>query len=164
MIYFYEMSKHVVMISGYFDICHGSHCEYASNARKLAGPDGLVYAIVNNDEQAYLKKGYCFVPEKDRLAVIKSLKYVDKAFLSIDLDRSVCETIQMICDTEKFKPTHWFNEGDVKPDSPCLEEEVCGNNGIAVVYGESPKMQSSSWIIKDSVKKAYHILYPEILD
>lgn len=151
--------RRVVLFSGYFDICHKGHCEYASNARKLAGPDGLVYAIVNNDEQAYLKKGYSFVPQEDRLALVQSLKYVDKAFLSIDKDRTVCETIQMVCDTEENKPTDWFNEGDVNPDSPCPEEAVCVKNNINVVYGGAPKIQSSSWIIKDSVKTAYEKLY-----
>lgn len=156
------MTKRVVVISGYFDPIHGSHCEYAANARKLAGEDGLVYAIVNNDLQAYLKKSYRIVPENDRLVVLQSIKYVDKAFLSIDKDRTVCETIRMIYNTQEHKPTHVFNEGDQTNDKPAPERSVCAELGIEMFYGQSPKTQSSSWIIKDSVKTAYHILYPDV--
>ena len=144
--------KRVVLFSLYGNPIHKGHVEYAENARKLAdatGVKGLVYAIVNNDKQAILKKGFSFVPEDDRLAVIQALKYVDKAFLSIDNDRTVCKTLQQICDTERMghKPTHWFNEGDVTPENRCPEEVVCEKNGIEVVYGTGPKIQSSSWIL-----------------
>lgn len=146
--------KRVVLFSGYFNPIHAGHVEYAANARRLAGPDGLVYAIVNNDRQAILKKGYSFVPESDRLAVVDALKYVDKAFLSIDADRTVAKTIQMICDQSIDKPTHWFNEGDVTPDSPCPEEDVCRANGIEITYGGAPKVQSSSHIIEAIRKRS----------
>jgi D-beta-D-heptose 7-phosphate kinase/D-beta-D-heptose 1-phosphate adenosyltransferase len=153
------MLTRVVVISGYFSPIHGAHCEYAKNAKELAGPNGLVYAIVNNDYQSILKKGYSFIPENDRLAVVSSLKYVDKAFLSIDTDRSVCKTLQNICDKEQFKPTHWFNEADVNINNRCPEELVCEKNKIIVSYGSSPKTQSSSWILEKSVKAAYDIMF-----
>lgn len=151
--------KNVVLFSGYFDPIHHGHCEYAKNARELAGKDGLVYAIVNNDKQAIMKKGFSFVPQEDRVAVVSSLKYVNKVFLSIDNDRTVCKTIQHICDTEEFKPTHWFNEGDVTSSNPCPEEDVCNMNGIKIVYGSGDKVQSSSWILKKSVEVAYNKLF-----
>ena len=151
--------RRVVLFSLYGSPIHAGHCEYAANARALAGPDGLVYAIVNNDEQSVLKKGYSFVPEQDRLAVVAALKYVDKAFLSIDVDRTCCATIQMICDKEAHKPTDWFNEGDVNASNRCPEEGVCEANSIAVVYGEAPKVQSSSWILEKSVKIAYEKMF-----
>ena len=154
------MNKKVVIISGYFDVPHSQHMVYAENARNLAGEDGLVYCIVNNDRQAKLKKGYSFIPENDRLAVMSANKNIDKAFLSIDDDRTVCKTIQYICDTETFKPTIVFNEGDVTENNPCPEEAVCKQNNISMVYGKSPKLQSSSWIISNSVKSAYEALFP----
>ena len=147
-----------MVFSLYGNPLHKGHVEYASNARKLAGPDGLVYAIVNNDRQAVLKKGYAFVPEQDRVSVVGALRFVDRAFLSIDTDRSVCATLQMVCDTAAARPTHWFNEGDVTPESPCPEEAVCGSNNIEVVYGGAPKVQSSSWILEGSVRAAYAVM------
>ena len=154
-----EAQKRVVLISAHISPIHQGHLEYAENAKKLAGPDGLLYAIVNTDQQAILKKGFSFIPEQDRLAVMRALKVVDKAFLSIDTDRTCCQTIQMICDTEEFKPTHWFNEGDVTENSKCPEEETCKKNNIQVVYGGTPKIQSSTWILEKSVKEAYEIMF-----
>ncbi len=151
--------KRVVIVSGYYCPIHASHIEYFSNAKKLAGPDGLVYAIVNTDYQSILKKGYSFIPEKDRLAVVEAIKYIDKAFLSIDTDRTVCKTIEMIYNTEEHKPTMLFNEGDQK--SNCAEEGICKTLGIEVIYGEAPKTQSSSWILEKSVKIAYEKMYGE---
>ena len=101
--------KKVVIISGYFCPAHEGHIEYAKEAKELAGSDGIVYCIVNSDYQAELKKGFSFMPENDRLVVMGALKYVDKAYLSIDTDRTVCETIRMLYDMSEYKPTHFFN-------------------------------------------------------
>jgi cytidyltransferase-like protein len=152
-------TKTVVVVSLYASPIHHGHIEYLRNARELAGPNGLVYAIVNTDEQSILKKGFSFIPEQDRLAVISSSKYVDKAFLSIDKDRTCCKTIQMICDTEKYKPTICLNNADVNPNNPSPEEGVCIKNNIKMVYQETPKVQSSTWILEKSVKDAYEIMF-----
>lgn len=152
-------ARKVVLVSGYFSPAHFGHMEYFRLAKEFAGEDGLVYAIVNSDHQSCLKKGFSFVPEQDRLAVISSLRYVDKAFLSIDKDRTVCETIQWICDNVEPKPTHVLNGGDVTADAPCPEEGVCNKNDIEAVYGFGDKVQSSSWILDKSVKEAYKHMF-----
>jgi D-beta-D-heptose 7-phosphate kinase/D-beta-D-heptose 1-phosphate adenosyltransferase len=153
--------RKVVVISGYYNPIHKGHCAYAAAAKRFAGEDGLVYAIVNSDKQSHLKKGFSFVPEDDRLEVMQSLRCVDMAFISIDDDRTVCKTIQMLCDImpEGEKPTHFANGGDVTSDAPCPEEPICAQNGIELVYGLGDKIQSSSWILDKSVKEAYHILF-----
>jgi D-beta-D-heptose 7-phosphate kinase/D-beta-D-heptose 1-phosphate adenosyltransferase len=150
----------VVIVSGYFNAIHAGHIEYMKAAKEFAGENGLVYCIVNSDYQSILKKKFSFVPENDRLAVMSAIKYVDKAFLSIDKDRTVNKTIQMICDTEEAKPTHCLNDGDVTENNKSPEEEVCKKNGIEMVYAGNDKIQSSSWILEASVKKAYEVMYP----
>jgi cytidyltransferase-like protein len=152
-------SKKVVVISGHYNVPHKGHVEYARIAKEFAGPDGIVYVIVNSDQQSILKKGFSFVPEDDRLAVMGSLRWVDKAFLSIDTDRTVCATIEWLCNNAEHKPTHFCNGGDVTPNSPCPEEAVCKKNGMELVYGLGDKVQSSSWILDKSVKQAYEILF-----
>jgi hypothetical protein len=116
-------------------------------AKEFAGPDGFLYCIVNNDHQACLKKGYSFMPLKDRLSIIGAIKYVDEAVASIDTDRTVCETIRMLCKRPGGpRPTHCANGGDVLPGgSP--EDKVCKEFGIEMVFGLGDKIQSSSWII-----------------
>jgi D-beta-D-heptose 7-phosphate kinase/D-beta-D-heptose 1-phosphate adenosyltransferase len=143
----------VVVISGYMSPIHQGHIEYFRLAKEFAGKDGSVYVIVNSDQQSVLKKGYSFVPEDDRLAIVGAVRYVDKAILSIDTDRTVCKTIQMLYDTEVNKPTHFANGGDVTESNACPEGAVCAANGIELVYGLGDKIQSSSWILEKSIKE-----------
>ena len=151
----------VVIVSGYFSPAHSGHVEYCRLAKEFAGPDGKLICIVNNDFQSHLKKGFSFVPENDRVVIMGALKYVDKAVLSIDTDRTVCKTIQMLCDNAKDKPTHTLNGGDVTGESKCPEEGVCELNGIELLYGFGDKIQSSSWILEKSVKVAYEKMFIE---
>jgi cytidyltransferase-like protein len=153
-----ENNKVVVVISGYFGPPHAHHIEYAKNARKLAGDTGIVYAIVNNDHQVMLKKGFKFLPEDDRLAVIDSVRYINKAFLSIDTDRTVVKTIEYLVDNAEFRPTIFFNEGDCTKDKPCAEEEICKKYGVEINYGSGKKLQSSSWILEDALISANKVL------
>jgi cytidyltransferase-like protein len=151
--------RKVVVVSGYFNPCHRGHVDYCRLAKEFAGPDGVVYVIVNSDNQSVLKKKFSFVPQDDRIAVMGSLKYVDGAFLSIDEDRTVCKTIEWLCANAEFKPTHFANGGDVTPGAPCPEEVVCKAHGVELVYGLGDKVQSSSWILDKSVKDAYNVLF-----
>ena len=82
-----------VVASGYFDPIHVGHIEYLEMAAKLG--DKLV-VIVNNDNQAALKKGTPFMIEEDRLKIVSSLKCVDEVFLSIDEDSTVCRSLQAV--------------------------------------------------------------------
>src|SRR3989338_11171476 len=93
----------LVATSGYFDPLHRGHLELFSRAKKLGTK---LIVIINNDEQAKLKKGFAFMPEKERLAVVSSLKMVDKAVLSIDKDKTVCQTLASL------KPDIFAKGGD----------------------------------------------------
>mgnify|MGYP003626983348 FL=1 len=93
----------IVAISGYFDPLHIGHLEYIKISRSLG--DFLV-VIVNNDHQCSLKKGKPFMKELDRVEIIKSLKGVDEVVLSVDQDRTVCRTLEII------KPDIFANGGD----------------------------------------------------
>ena len=151
------MQKKVVVISGYFNPCHMGHIEYARAARDVAGPEGIVYCIINSDAQSHLKKGYSFIPEKDRLAVMNAMRYIDHAILSVDTDRTVCKTLELLCTSAEYEtPTHFLNDGDVTAQNRCPEEVVCETHGIALVYASNGKIQSSSWILEKSVREAYH--------
>jgi cytidyltransferase-like protein len=136
-----------VVISGYYNPVHAGHCEYARLAKEFAGPHGRVVCIVNNDKQVLLKKGHMGVPEGDRMAVMGSLRYVDDAVLSVDTDRTVCRTLQMLCD-KGYRPTHFANGGDVTAGTSCPEKKVCEANDIVMVFGLGDKIQSSSSILQ----------------
>ncbi len=126
-----------VVISGYFDPLHIGHLEYIREASKLG--DKLI-VIVNNDNQSILKKGKFLMPDRERVKVVESIKGVDLALLSIDKDRSVCQTLALL------NPDIFANGGDWKDN--CLEEKICKRLGIKLVYGLGEKIQSSSNLIK----------------
>ena len=127
----------IVAASGYFDPLHLGHIEYLMKARALG--DKLI-VIVNNDKQAHLKKGYEFMPFKERIEIIKALKFVDEVFPSIDEDRTVCKSL------EKLKP-HIFAKGGDRFGHEIPETKVCDRLGIKVLDGLGDKIQSSSDLI-----------------
>ena len=133
------MSK-IVCVSGYFDPIHVGHLEYFKFSKKIG--DQLM-VIVNNDDQAILKKGKPFMPCEERIKIIEELKCVDYVVKSIDKDRTVCETLR----TVDPKPTYFCNGGD-QNNNTIPESDVCTERGIELRDGFGDKIQSSSWLIK----------------
>jgi len=131
-----------VCISGYFDPVHVGHLEYMTQAKALG--DYLI-VIVNNDHQASLKKGKSFMLEKERVEIVKALKMVDKVVLSVDTDRTVCQTLRTITP----RPDIFANGGDQNNQS-IPEAPICEELGIELIDGLGDKIQSSSWLIKKS--------------
>lgn len=142
------MSETIVCVSGYFDPIHPGHIELFERA-KAQYPGSRLYVIVNNDEQATLKKGKPFMAAAERLKIVRSLRVVDAAVIAGDKDRTVCETLRQI------RPHIFANGGDVTPDSPCPEEPVCREMGTELVYGLGLKIQSSRTLIANAGGAAY---------
>lgn len=130
----------IACVSGYFDPIHIGHIEYFKNARKCA--DKLM-VIVNNDEQAILKKGRAFMPADERIKIIQELRCVDYVFKSVDTDRTVCKSLSVA----EPRPTYFCNGGDQNNNS-IPETGICEELGIDLVDGLGDKIQSSSWLIK----------------
>ena len=130
----------VVATSGYFDPVHLGHIEYLKMAKGLG--DKLI-VIVNNSAQAILKKGYEFMPLNERVEIIKSLKFVDDVFVSIDEDKTVCKSI------EALKPNIFAKGGD-RFSGEIPEGEICKELGIKIVDGLGNKIQSSSDLVSRS--------------
>lgn len=130
-----------VCVSGYFDPIHSGHIEYLTRAKEVAGEDGQLVVIVNSDHQAILKKGRSFMKEHERITIIEALRMVDEVHLSIDKDRTVCETL-----SEILPPvTHFVNGGD-QTNTSIPETAVCSRLGIVLIDGLGDKIQSSSWL------------------
>jgi len=123
-----------VVASGYFDPIHVGHIEYLEMAAKLG--DKLV-VIVNNDNQAALKKGTPFMIEEDRLKIVSSLKCVDEVFLSIDEDSTVCRSLQAV------SPDIFAKGGD-RFINEIPEATTCKEIGAEIVDGLGMKIRSSS--------------------
>ena len=133
------MSK-IICVSGYFDPIHVGHLEYFRKSKALG--DKLL-VIVNNDEQAILKKGKPFMPVNERIELIKEFKCVDIVVKSIDTDRTVCKTLEIL----EPKPDYFCNGGD-QFNNIIPEAEICKKRNIILIDGLGDKIQSSSWWIK----------------
>lgn len=123
-----------VVASGYFDPIHVGHVEYLEMAASLG--DRLV-VIVNSDLQAELKKGESFMNENDRLKIVSSLRVVDDVLLSIDKDKTVCESL-------KFLKPDIFAKGGDRTSDEIPEAVTCREIGADIVDGLGAKIRSSS--------------------
>ena len=133
----------IVCVSGYFDPIHVGHIEYFKKSKKIG--DKLL-VIVNNDKQAILKKGKPFMPEDERVKIIKELRCVDMVVKSIDTDRTVCKTLGTI----EPKPDYFCNGGD-QNNNTIPETDICKKRGIELRDGFGEKIQSSSWLINNAL-------------
>lgn len=128
----------IVAVSGYFNPLHVGHLDMIEKAKKLG--DKLV-AIVNSDLQVGLKGSVPFMSERDRLRIIAALRDVDKVFLSIDKDKTVCKSLV------KVKPNIFANGGDRKSLGDVPEYSICQELGIKMVDGLGRKIRASSEMI-----------------
>lgn len=127
----------IVVASGYFDPLHAGHVEYLTKAKALGDK---LWVIVNNDEQAKLKKGFVALNQNDRRYIIEQLRCVDRVVISIDQDGSVCETLKMLID-EAPGDVIFAKGGDRHAD-----EIPEGKLGVKIVDGLGFKRDSSSRI------------------
>jgi cytidyltransferase-like protein len=136
--------KKAIIVSGYFNPIHKGHIEYF-NLAKSAG-DHLV-VIVNNDHQRSLKGGKAFQQEDERIYIVSNIKCVDQVVLSIDSDRTVCETIKHIHELLSDKYSLSFANGGDQNNNSIPEVPICQALGIELLDGLGEKIQSSSWLL-----------------
>jgi len=126
-----KKKKLVIAVSGGFDPIHVGHVRLFRKAKKLG--DELV-VILNNDNWLQKKKGFIFMPQRERREVIEAIEGVDRVVLSKHpknpSDMSVC--------------------GGDRNKSNIPEVDVCRSISCAMVFniGKGGKVQSSSWLLK----------------
>ena len=142
------MKKKAIIVSGYFNPIHKGHLEYFNNAKALCDE---LFVIVNNDHQRELKGSKEFQKEDERMIIVSNIKAVDKAILSIDQDRTVCETIRMIANEYGAKYEFGFANGGDQNNDTIPERPICEEVGITLIDGLGDKIQSSSWLLKNNL-------------
>ena len=135
--------------SMYANPIHPGHIECLELSKELA--DSL-WVIVNNDKQAELKRGVkSFQDEAFRLKVVEAIRYVDVAIVSIDLDSTVCASIELLFNLIKKEDPYAeiiFTKGGDRFASEIPEKQICDKLGIKIVDGLGEKTYHSSNIIK----------------
>ncbi len=136
--------KKAIIVSGYFNPVHKGHIEYFQNAKQNGDE---LFVIVNSDIQRALKGSKEFQDEKERVFIVESLRLVDKCFLSIDLDRTVVESIKMIFNQFDNEYQLAFANGGDQNNDTIPERPICEELGIELLDGLGRKIQSSSWLL-----------------
>ncbi len=138
--------KKAIIVSGYFNPIHKGHLEYFNIAKDLC--DAL-FVIVNNDFQRQLKVSKEFQKQDERMIIVSNLKAVDKAFLSIDMDRTVCKTIESIALQFSSEYELGFANGGDQNNDTIPEIDICNKMNVKLIDGLRDKIQSSSWLLKN---------------
>jgi cytidyltransferase-like protein len=128
-----------VAVSGGFDPVHVGHVRMILEAAEV----GDVIVVANSDEWLMRKKGYVFMPWKERAEILASIRGVLKVVPVDDSDGTVCEALR------REKPTFFANGGDRKTDNT-PEMDVCSELGIGLLWEVGGgKIQSSSELVKN---------------
>jgi len=141
--------RKVVVTSGYYNPVHVGHINLFKSAKELGD---ILVAIVNNDEQVKLKGSVPFMPQEERVEIIEAIKYIDEVFLSVDKDKSVRKTLEMIFQKYKENDLVFAKGGDSTLEN-VPEIEVCNRyNAKLVLNVGGGKVQSSSWLLTNTKK------------
>ena len=136
--------KKAVIVSGYFNPLHKGLLELFEKAKEQGD---LLIVIVINDKQRELKGSKYFQDEEERIKIIRALRIVDIAWISIDEDGTQNATLRML--VKKFYGTlklAFANGGDQNNDT-IPERAICEQFDIELIDGLGDKIQSSSWLL-----------------
>ena len=147
--------KKIVITSGFFNPLHIGHINLIKKAKELG--DFLV-VIVNNDQQVKIKGSIPFMPEQERIEIIKVLRYADDVILAVDKDSTVAESL--IAVAKKYPNAELFfakggdrNSGNI----PENETKACEDFNIKIINNVGGgKVQSSSWLLQNIKKDSIH--------
>jgi cytidyltransferase-like protein len=143
-----KSNKKIVITSGFFNPLHIGHINLIKKAKELG--DFLV-VIVNSDEQVKIKGSVPFMPEQERIEIIKALRYADDVVLAIDEDGSVVESLKMVA--KKYPGELYFAKGGDRNSENIPEVGVCKEFNIKIINNVGGgKVQSSSWLLKNATK------------
>ena len=98
-------------VSGGFDPVHVGHVRMIREASTY----GDVVVIINSDRWLKSKKGYVFMPWKERAEILESIKGVVSVVHATDDDGTVCDTLVDLKDILGLD--YFANGGDRKSDN-----------------------------------------------
>ncbi len=127
-----------ICLSGGFDPLHCGHIDMIIDAKKY----GNIVIVLNSDEWLIRKKGYYFMPWKDRYKILMMTKHIYHVTHVDDSDDTICEALWRI------KPDFFANGGDRTKANPS-EDKVCKELNITQLFGiGGGKITSSSELVR----------------
>jgi D-beta-D-heptose 7-phosphate kinase/D-beta-D-heptose 1-phosphate adenosyltransferase len=147
-----KKKRTVVAVSGGFDPLHVGHIRLFFYAKKLG--DKLV-VILNNDNWLIQKKGYAFMPQKDRKEILEAIAVVDEVIISSHPKNP--KDMSVVKELKKIHPDIFANGGDrtranAKRQTSSLNADslFCAREGIKMKFnvGHGGKIHSSSELVR----------------
>ena len=144
----------VVMVAGSFDILHLGHINFFKMAKSLCENCILVVVVARDSTIRKIKGREPIFNEKERLELVKSIKFVDDAILGNEVDGgSIFDIIK------KIKPSIIALGYDQAVDEENLRD-WCSKNGINVEVVRLKKIEiengiSSSSQVREKILKLY---------
>lgn len=116
------MKNKKVLVSGCYDLLHGGHIAFF----KTAAAYGKLYVSIGRDDNLFSLKGKRpYFSEEERLYIVKSVRYVEDAFLA-----SGSGMLDFEPDMKKLKPDFFVvNRDGHTPE----KEELCKDLGIKYI-------------------------------
>lgn len=141
------MSEDIVIVTGGFDPLHSGHIAYINQAAE----HGRVIIGVNSDEWLVRKKGKPFMPIKERLAVLQSLKNVLCVIEFDDSDGTACDAIRKAKQLFPKNKIVFANGGDRTSSNIPEMKEFENDESVSFKFGVggNNKLNSSSWLLSD---------------
>lgn len=90
-----------------------------------------------------------FQKEDERVFIVSNIKSVDEVILSIDQDRTQCETIKYLHNKLNSSYNLAFANGGDQNNTSIPEASICSELGIELIEGLGEKIQSSSWLLNN---------------
>lgn len=131
-------------LGGVWDLFHIGHLNYIKKAKEMC--DYLIVDVTPDELVFRQKQKYSVIGEKDRLEVVRAIKYVDRAELSDDgRDIGALEKYgyNVLFLSEDHRGKEYYNN---------LEKEMM-RRGVEVIYIPYTQGISSTQIKKDVKKK-----------
>jgi len=127
-----------ICVSGGFDPLHLGHLEMF----REAATHGRLIVILNSDAWLFRKKGFVFLPWKERAAIISELRMVSEVAAVDDADGTVCEALR------RLRPTYFANGGD-RTSGNTPERALCEELSMEMLWNiGGGKINSSSEIAR----------------
>ncbi|NLJ75866.1 MAG: adenylyltransferase/cytidyltransferase family protein [Peptococcaceae bacterium] len=119
----------IIFVAGGFDPIHAGHVEMIQLARGLG--DYLIVSVARR-KHMIKKKGYEFMPEAERVEILRNIKGVDEVQLHIGEDGTVIENLKALRKRYRGNTIIFAKGGDrYKDEIP--EKEICKELSIEIV-------------------------------
>ena|SRR3990167_2506040 len=134
-----------VLINGCWDPWHYGHHIHALQAKEIGGKDCELWCSVTDDANVLKGAGRPIFKQEQRLAVVKSIRIIDKAFTCASLIEAL----------DFAKPDILIKGIDYRDGLHEVHENYCKKRGIEIRYTTTPKL-SAAEMIKAALESKRH--------